>query len=83
MSTWKELFSIGFHSIDDNDGSSAYQDGEVEWCITKELRAYIEKYGWEGIKNIMAEIASVTYEIMHTQKLSSHKPEEKSKQKVI
>lgn len=79
MATRKQLFSIDFHSLDDNDEDSAYRDGEVEWCITKELRTYIEKYGHEGVKNIMMEIAGVTYEIMHTLKITPFKPEEKPK----
>jgi hypothetical protein len=76
MTTRRQLFSIEYHSVDkDSEGSSAYYDGEVEWCITKELRPFIEKYGYEGIKNIMAELGGVIHEMIDFDKRLLSNPE--------
>lgn len=60
MSERKQLLSISYHSDDD---TGMYNIGEIDFGINGQLDDYIKQYGYEGVKDILATLGHLAYEV--------------------
>ena len=60
MSARKPLLEIEYHS---DDETGMYKVGEIDFGINGELDEYLEKYGYEGKKEIIATLGYLIFEV--------------------
>ncbi len=63
MANTKTLLTIDYH-FDDETGM--YHIGEIDFGIHGTLRGYIETYGYEGVKDILATLGHLAWEVKQT-----------------
>lgn len=54
---FKKLLEVNY--VVDHDCGN-YSIGETDFAFSGEVKAYLEQYGYEGYKNIIVTLASVT-----------------------
>ena len=60
MSERKELLSVSYHSDDD---TGMHHIGEVDFGVSRWLKPYIERYGYDGVKEILATLGHLAWEV--------------------
>lgn len=60
MAYTKKLLTVEYHYDDD---SGMYHVGEIDFGITGILPDYLEKYGEEGMQNIVVALSHLIYEV--------------------
>lgn len=60
MSSTKTLLTVDYH---DDDETGMYHIGEIDFGIHGTLRSYIQRYGYEGVKEILATLGHLAYEV--------------------
>ncbi|MBD3350021.1 MAG: hypothetical protein GF364_00865 [Candidatus Lokiarchaeota archaeon] len=60
MSRRKDLLSVSYHSDDD---TGMYQIGEIDFGVNFELENYIKKYKYKGVKDILAALGHLAWEV--------------------
>lgn len=63
MAQRKNLLTVDYH-YDDETGM--YRVGEIDFGVSGNLEKYIERYGYEGVKNILATLGHLAYEVKKT-----------------
>lgn len=60
MSERKELLSVSYHSDDD---TGMYHIGEMDFGVSGRLESYIERYGYDGVKEILSVLGHLAWEV--------------------
>lgn len=63
MSERKELLSISYHSDDD---TGMHCVGEIDFGVNARFQSYIEHYGYDGVKEILASLGHLAWEVKNT-----------------
>lgn len=60
MSQRKPLLEVTYHTDDD---TGMYRIGEIDFGINGGLEKYLERYGYEGKKEIVSTLGYLIYEV--------------------
>jgi hypothetical protein len=60
MSELKNLLSVNYHSDDD---TGIHHIGEIDFGVNSKIIEYIEKYGYDGVKEILANLGHLAFEV--------------------
>ena len=60
MACRKNLLTVDFH-YDDETGM--HEVGEIDFGVNGLLKEYIEKYGHDGVKNILSTLGHLAWEV--------------------